>query len=325
MVQFPDLHTTELAVFLRYDYKNKNTKCLVIGSHSAEVQENIEAWLAYTNHDLSECLPMLFLSRIADIYSARYQEARTSLFWDLFEVEKQSGITWSVLDEVILPEQYRDLIKRVHKISITFARQECAQEFEVRWSKALLQIWEELKFVPVEAYAAAGSSEPKGKALGEMIATIEASLDIIATRAAAGVERMKMLQTRSQIQERAINILINTTDISTSIALAKDAKRNSDSMRVIAIVTMLYLPGAFVSGIFGMVFFDISGDTGKIFATPDAWLFAAVTVPLTLLTLFISQIWFEGQISRAWARLRGIRGRRESESKGGSESDKRDA
>ncbi|KAG2018202.1 hypothetical protein CC2G_007649 [Coprinopsis cinerea AmutBmut pab1-1] len=72
--------------------------------------------------------------------------------------------------------------------------------------------------------------------------------------------------------------------------IATITQRDSSSMIVMAAVTMLFLPGAFVSAIFSMVFFNTTTDSNgtlKLSVTPHIWMFPAVTVPLTLLVFLL--------------------------------------
>ena len=74
--------------------------------------------------------------------------------------------------------------------------------------------------------------------------------------------------------------------------IARKAKKDSSSMKTIASLTMLFLPGTYISTIFGMSFFTFS-DTG-LTVTGQWWIYVAVTVPTTI-TLFV--IWW------AWNRV----------------------
>ena len=71
-------------------------------------------------------------------------------------------------------------------------------------------------------------------------------------------------------------------------------------MRSIAVVGLVYLPGTFVSGLFGMNFFQFQEQSGtQIWAVSDRfWLYWAVTVPLTLTTVVIWVVVFH------WSTLR---------------------
>lgn len=58
-------------------------------------------------------------------------------------------------------------------------------------------------------------------------------------------------------------------------------------MKTIAAVTLAFLPGTFIASLFGMNFFDFAADgDGQTWAVSEKlWLYWAVTLPLTFLTL----------------------------------------
>ncbi|KAF6754149.1 hypothetical protein DFP72DRAFT_746231, partial [Ephemerocybe angulata] len=72
--------------------------------------------------------------------------------------------------------------------------------------------------------------------------------------------------------------------------IATETQKDSSSMITMATVTMLFLPGTFVSAVFSMGFFNASstsappalGQPGLSIA-PSWWLYPAITVPLTIL------------------------------------------
>ncbi|KAF7596890.1 hypothetical protein BBP40_011935 [Aspergillus hancockii] len=58
------------------------------------------------------------------------------------------------------------------------------------------------------------------------------------------------------------------------------------TVRVVTLVTLIYLPASFVSTLLGMNLFDFEGPNGEGFRMSDQfWIFVAIAVPLTLLTL----------------------------------------
>ncbi|TFK27510.1 hypothetical protein FA15DRAFT_666356 [Coprinopsis marcescibilis] len=76
---------------------------------------------------------------------------------------------------------------------------------------------------------------------------------------------------------------LRVADYTRKIAIA--TQRDSSSMIAMAAVTMFFLPGAFVSAIFSMVFFETnSGNNGtfSIQMSPQLWIFFVITVPLTI-------------------------------------------
>ncbi|RYN25717.1 hypothetical protein AA0112_g8545 [Alternaria arborescens] len=72
----------------------------------------------------------------------------------------------------------------------------------------------------------------------------------------------------------------------TTEKLSKGMLRDSTSMRVITLVTLVYLPSTFVATFFGMGFFASRDDAGVHWtSSPYVWLFFGLAIPLTLLTL----------------------------------------
>ncbi|KAF9888166.1 hypothetical protein FE257_009161 [Aspergillus nanangensis] len=65
-------------------------------------------------------------------------------------------------------------------------------------------------------------------------------------------------------------------------------KNDNKAMMTIAVLTMVYLPGSFVSGLFGTNFFDFNGGPHESWGmSPSVWIYWAVTVPLTLVTFLL--------------------------------------
>ncbi|KAL3458231.1 hypothetical protein BJX64DRAFT_267048 [Aspergillus heterothallicus] len=74
--------------------------------------------------------------------------------------------------------------------------------------------------------------------------------------------------------------LLNEINLGFNLVLQAD----STMMKTIAFVSMVYLPATFVSGLFGTNFFDFDSPTGK-WAHSHFWLYWAVAVPLTMITM----------------------------------------
>jgi hypothetical protein len=80
------------------------------------------------------------------------------------------------------------------------------------------------------------------------------------------------------------------TQIATSTAeVARQTQRDSASMITIAAVTMLFLPGTFISAILSTTFFDY-GDDG-LHVSARWWILLATTVPLTIVVFGIWLGW----------------------------------
>ncbi|GKZ59482.1 hypothetical protein AnigIFM49718_005364 [Aspergillus niger] len=97
------------------------------------------------------------------------------------------------------------------------------------------------------------------------------------------------LKIRSRSLSERLHNEINLGFNLVSQRFGHDAKSDSAMMRTVAIVSMVYLPGTFVSGLFGTNFFDY--DNGKEVMTSSFWIYWAITIPLTLITMFIWACW----------------------------------
>jgi Mg2+ and Co2+ transporter CorA len=74
------------------------------------------------------------------------------------------------------------------------------------------------------------------------------------------------------------------------VQLSEVSRRDNSNMRSVAVVGLIYLPATFVSGLFGMNFFQFCGgsdndDAWKV--SEKFWLYWAVTIPLTLATVLV--------------------------------------
>ena len=104
--------------------------------------------------------------------------------------------------------------------------------------------------------------------------------------------RKRWLEGAKSRKETTMNLvynLVNQKEAETSIAIARDTKDDSSSMKAIAALTMVFLPATAVTSFFGMGFFD--GGGGNFTVAPEWWIFLAVTVPLTIGLVVIWWMW----------------------------------
>lgn len=98
---------------------------------------------------------------------------------------------------------------------------------------------------------------------------------------------------RIEAQQTVTRTLIASRDSNTTIEIGKAAKQDSEVMRSIAFLTMVFLPATFLATFFSMVFFTLedegSGGTGakdglgRLRFDTSVWLYPAVTLPVTVL------------------------------------------
>ncbi|KAI4103652.1 MAG: hypothetical protein LQ339_004182 [Xanthoria mediterranea] len=104
---------------------------------------------------------------------------------------------------------------------------------------------------------------------------------------------------RIEAQVRVVDDMIAQGDSRIAIAnaehsrnIAFDTRRDSIAMKIIAALTMVFLPGTFVATIFGMIFFQPKNDHDAVIETSlNVWVYAAVTAPVTVLVFAIGVTW----------------------------------
>jgi hypothetical protein len=79
--------------------------------------------------------------------------------------------------------------------------------------------------------------------------------------------------------------------------LAVESKRDSASMKTIAIVSMIFLPGTFVASFFAMPMFDWNMPAGHNVSSRSFWIYWTVVGPLTIL---VFALWQSGLIYKRW-------------------------
>ncbi|CAA7262143.1 unnamed protein product [Cyclocybe aegerita] len=102
--------------------------------------------------------------------------------------------------------------------------------------------------------------------------------------------------------------LSNQLDSRTNLDIARltskisiSTQRDSSSMITIAILTMFFLPGTFISAFFSMAFVDSTPDArGRpiVIVGPQVWIYAVVTIILTVLVFCIWGLWHNRRIGQ---------------------------
>ncbi len=90
--------------------------------------------------------------------------------------------------------------------------------------------------------------------------------------------------------------LISRKDSKLNIAIASSSKKDSIAMMTFTFITALFLPGAYISSLFSTTMFNwqtsasSSGSDGHL--SSYFWVYWAVTLPLTLVTLGGWYVWY---------------------------------
>lgn len=131
------------------------------------------------------------------------------------------------------------------------------------------------------------------KLTDEVLSQQSALFNLIAQRDSAtsiGIAKASRALAVEGKRDQNINIEIAKA----SKTIAQHSKRDSSSMKAIAVVTMLFLPGTFVASHFAMPLFDWFDVTGKGVLNRLYGLYWAVTLPLTFITCLYCWVKFQG-------------------------------
>ena len=122
--------------------------------------------------------------------------------------------------------------------------------------------------------------------------------EFLATGWKAMVHRYEAFEKSIQIQ---LTVIYNTSvqldgklnlDVARSSAsIAAASKRDGSVMKSISLLTMIFLPATFVSTLFAMPLFDWNADRITAIATPHAWIYLAVALPLTVTVVAVWSAW----------------------------------
>ncbi|KAH8652902.1 hypothetical protein BGZ61DRAFT_575095 [Ilyonectria robusta] len=98
------------------------------------------------------------------------------------------------------------------------------------------------------------------------------------------MSNVKHLLSRVHSTIQAASGTISLKSQNTTEQMSNHMLGDSASIRVITAVTLVYLPASFVSGFFGMSFFDARDDSGWS-VVPSVWIYFLVAIPMSVLTL----------------------------------------
>ncbi|KAI9679525.1 MAG: hypothetical protein M1817_005547 [Caeruleum heppii] len=109
---------------------------------------------------------------------------------------------------------------------------------------------------------------------------------------------LSSLQRRIELQLNVVYNLAVQRDSRLSLRIAQTTrevaaatKRDSSSMKALATLTAVFLPGTSMAALFSMPLFDWKAAPGSPVVSPRLWLYWAITGPLTILVLVIYGLW----------------------------------
>ncbi|KAI9720137.1 MAG: hypothetical protein M1828_005783 [Chrysothrix sp. TS-e1954] len=227
----------------------------------------------------------------------------------LVGLERTTGMTTGIVKRTFsganqfkYPMELEKLIKEVHSCSTSLIILENMANYAVElghFSERMVTHLESL-------YSRAGTSSTTPKHM----ALILNQISHLASRNDLTRTRLQSLLARAQSQTWVVFSLISQRDSDTNIAVASASKslaeattRDSRAMRTIAVMTLIFLPSTLISSIFSTSAFDLrasdtqSGEQGSPsgIVAPLWWIWAVVSIALTILVLLVWAIWNRGR------------------------------
>ena len=128
------------------------------------------------------------------------------------------------------------------------------------------------------------------------------------TLASAAASNIAVIKDRMALQLAVLYNFVAQLDNQTSAELAASASRDSTSMKILAFISALFLPGNFVAAMFSMDMFDWSSRSGRV-VEERFWVYWAVAVPLTAVTVAGWALWWYFELGRFRRQIGSIRGK----------------
>lgn len=121
---------------------------------------------------------------------------------------------------------------------------------------------------------------------------------------------LETLARRMESARAAVNTILHQRDAQLNLQIAESSYnmavasfQDAASMKSLAILTMVFLPGTAVASFFSMSMFDWDAGSGGQLASKWLWVFFAVAVPLTAVVLGTWYVWGSQQEKAAKARF----------------------
>ncbi|KAL2844546.1 hypothetical protein BJY01DRAFT_263842 [Aspergillus pseudoustus] len=128
------------------------------------------------------------------------------------------------------------------------------------------------------------SSEPQYQPTSDQLAyhitSLEGHIESVQVLEAKVRGISDLLAVAVTVENQAVTIDINNK----MLALTNKSLDENATVRIVTLVTLIYLPASFVSTLLGMNLFDF-GDEGNLEISHHFWIFIVLAVPLTVLTV----------------------------------------
>ncbi|KAI4221703.1 MAG: hypothetical protein LQ349_007785 [Xanthoria aureola] len=238
------------AIYFRHDLLRETTVCLLFGNEIHRVESAVGQMFLPSRR--SSTSPMQIVDTIVSEYVALMEPHRHSLDVSLRQLEAKTGMGAHEFHESqrVAATELNDLMRELHVCEGQLAFFERTVQFQagwIEWLQAQHPVLNQLRFGTRELI----SLPPLHRPAEEGVAS---SLSLCASLSRESLEQARTLRNRVRIQLSVAANLISQNDSRTNIAIADasrriafETRRDSDAMKTIAALTMVFLPGTFVA------------------------------------------------------------------------------
>lgn len=254
------------AVYVKYEFGSEKTGCLILGNGLHGIGSTLQQTFVKTTPTSPLQTVLVIVSHIVGLM----EPARQKMDVRVRELEAKTGMSAHIFDESqrAAATEYSALLKDLHICEGQLAFFERTTQFQavwIEWLQAQHKVLNRLRFGTPDIF----DIPPQQKQAEEIVAS---SLSLDASFSRERLEQVQTLRNRIRIQLSVVSYLcvggwcmpevtlhqvanfMTQNDGRTNIAIAEasrriafETKRDSDAMKTIAALTMVFLPATFVA------------------------------------------------------------------------------
>jgi hypothetical protein len=278
-------------LYFRHLFRSKSTTCIMSTPVRRDIQERLSE---VYDRPGSNCHvstepapfpdPFAVLAIWLHQHSLKMEEEMAIVGEQVRRHEDMSGLALRLYKGAIpaLPDEYAQLKRELHLTEIVLIMFERTLVFQAELSEFLNS--QHGRFREMLATGACSDS-------------VSNSIQLSKLQACQRVLRIRCLGKRINVQVAVVAGALTANDANATIRIAEDTRRDSNSMKVIAALTMIFLPLTSVATFFSMGFFHFDGETDQLRVSPSWRLYPAVTIPLTITIFGIWMGWMRWKLA----------------------------
>ncbi|MCJ1402204.1 hypothetical protein MMC11_005424 [Xylographa trunciseda] len=287
-IKIGDWGNYEYAVYARHNFHTGHNLILIIGTNSEDHARRLMSRLV-TGIQVNMFQVLFYL---ASLWVDQLEKVRWQMDYATQDLEARTGFASLQGFEVDpLPAEQLAFGRGLHVTADYLNNVAYGSE---RIGEAILFLQDQLL-----KFAALRSEDGHGQRLWRRTSQLQSALMQKHSLARCQFHQINRLCARVAAQQDVTKTLIAQRDTQINIEISKAAKRDSELMKGITVVTMVFLPATFMATFFSMVFWHVGTETEvQLLVDRWIWLYPAVTLPLTvlILTWYWAFPWNRGQI-----------------------------